>query len=125
MKSILIIDDSRAFRETVREILKPSFPETFIAEAPDASSAFRKIQEHPPDVVLMDLNLPDENGISLTRRIKSGFPGIHVIFLTAHNLPEYREAAFLAGADLYLSKEVSTSEKLIQSISLLIAECSV
>jgi len=90
-------------------------------EAADGLETFQKIDSHPPNLILMDIKLPGENGLELTRRIKADYPEIIVIILTSHDLPEYREAASRCGANYFHSKgSIATEElsKLIKSILL-------
>jgi DNA-binding NarL/FixJ family response regulator len=53
----------------------------------------------------MDLRLPGENGLELTKKIKAQYPGIIIVILTNYDLPEYREAAYQCGADHFVSKD--------------------
>jgi DNA-binding NarL/FixJ family response regulator len=75
-----------------------------IIEAADGVEAFEKIDGHPPNLIFMDISLPGESGLELTRKIKSDYPGVIVIILTSHDSPEYREAAIRCEADYFFSK---------------------
>jgi DNA-binding NarL/FixJ family response regulator len=101
---ILIVDDNSILRETTRGILKSKFPALRVFEAADGKEAFAQIHHHLPDLILMDIRLPGENGLELTRRIKDLYPNMIVIIFTSHDLPEYREAALENGAEFFLSK---------------------
>jgi two-component system response regulator NreC len=101
---ILIVDDNSILRETTRGILKSKFPALRVFEAADGKEAFAQIHHHLPDLILMDIRLPGENGLELTRRIKALYPNMIVIIFTSHDLPEYREAALENGAEFFLSK---------------------
>jgi DNA-binding NarL/FixJ family response regulator len=92
-----------------------------IIEAADGVEAFQKIDSHPPNLILMDITLPGENGLELTRRIKADYPGVIIVILTSHDSPEYREAATRCKANYFLSKgSIATDEifKLVKSIIL-------
>ncbi len=92
-----------------------------ITEATDGAEAFRKINSQPPNLIFMDISLPGENGLELTRRIKEDYPGVTVIILTSHDSPEYREEAIRSKANYFLSKgSIATDEifKLVKSIIL-------
>jgi DNA-binding NarL/FixJ family response regulator len=92
-----------------------------IMEAVDGVEAFRKIDSHPPNLILMDITLPGEDGLALTRKIKADYPGVTIIILTSHDSPEYREAAIRSRANYFLSKgSIATDEifKLVKSIIL-------
>jgi DNA-binding NarL/FixJ family response regulator len=75
-----------------------------IIEAEDGVEAFQKIDAHPPNLIFMDINLPGENGLELTSRIKADYPNVIIIIVTSHDSPEYREAAMRSKADYFFSK---------------------
>ncbi|MCK4620378.1 MAG: response regulator transcription factor [Desulfobacterales bacterium] len=104
MLKTLIVDDSATFRKTFKEALCERFPFMLIEEALDATEALQKIKAFLPDLIFMDIRLPDESGLELTRRIKASHPEIVIIILTAYDLREYREAAYDGGADAFIPK---------------------
>lgn len=121
MFKTMLVEDSRSFRQLVKVNLQEQFPSMDIIEAADGVEAFRKIDSHPPNLILMDITLPGENGLELTRKIKADHPGVTVIILTSHDEPEYREAAIRSKANYFLSKgSIATDEifKLVKSILL-------
>jgi DNA-binding NarL/FixJ family response regulator len=82
---------------------------------------FNKIDSDPPNLILMDVTLPGENGLELTKKIKADYPGVIIIILTSHDSPEYRQAAIRYKANYFLSKgSIATDEifKLVKSIIL-------
>ncbi len=66
-----------------------------------------------PDLIFMDIKLPGESGLELTKQIKDEFPETIVIVLTNYDLPEYRVAAYESGADHFLGKGLSTAEEIL------------
>ncbi len=117
----MLVEDSPSFRQIVKANLHDQFPSMDIIEAVDGPEAFRKIKPQPPNLIFMDINLPGENGLELTRKIKEDYPGVTVIILTSHDSPEYREAAIRSRANYFLSKgSIATDEifKLVKSIIL-------
>jgi len=104
MLKTLIVDDSTIFRKTFRNALCERFPFMLIEEAQDATEALQKIKAFLPDVIFMDIRLPGESGLELTRSIKASHPEIAIIILTAYDLREYREAAYDGGADAFITK---------------------
>jgi DNA-binding NarL/FixJ family response regulator len=110
--SLLIVDDNSMLRKTTRGILESRFPRLRIFEAGDGQEAFTQIHSHVPDLILMDIRLPGDNGLKLTRKIKNLYPKIVIVIFTNHDLPEYREAAFENGADFFLSKSMPNERKL-------------
>ena len=95
----MLVEDSPSFRQLVRFNLEDQFPSMDITEAADGIEAFRRIDAQPPNLIFMDISLPGENGLVLTRRIKANYPNVIIIVLTNHDSPEYREAAMRAKAD--------------------------
>jgi DNA-binding NarL/FixJ family response regulator len=104
MLKTLIVEDSATFRKTFKDALCERFPFMLIEEAPGATEALQKIKTFLPDLIFMDIRLPGESGLELTKRIKTSHPEIVVIILTAYDLREYREAAYNGGADAFIPK---------------------
>jgi len=109
---ILIVDDSALFRQTFKEILQARFPSIEIYEATEGEKAIQEIKTSPPDIIFIDINLPAENGLVLTQKIKVRYPNIIIALLTGWNLPEYREASIRCKADYLLFKDSSTQQEI-------------
>jgi DNA-binding NarL/FixJ family response regulator len=118
---LLIVDDNSVLRETTRSILESYFPLLRIFEAVDGKEALNEIHDHSPDLVLMDIRLPGENGLELTRKIKAKYPKIVIVIFTNHDLPEYREAAFQNGAEFFLSKSSRDGGRLTEVVESVLA----
>src|SRR5690625_558605 len=105
---IALIDDHKLFREGVKRILsfEPSF--MVVADAEDGIEAKQIVEEHQPDVVLMDINMPEMNGIEATKELMSVHPEVKVIILSIHDDENYVTHALQTGAQGYLLKEVDT-----------------
>jgi DNA-binding NarL/FixJ family response regulator len=119
MFKTMLVEDSTSFRQSVKNDLQDQFPSVDIIEAADGVEAYEKIDSHPPNLIFMDIQLPGENGLELTRKIKADYPDIIIIILTSHDLPEYREAATRNKADDFFSKgSIATGGifKLVKSI---------
>ncbi|MFD1038890.1 response regulator [Virgibacillus byunsanensis] len=112
---IVLIDDHKLFREGVKRILEfePSF--NVAAEGDDGTSASALVKEHQPDVVLMDINMPNMNGIQATSDLVRHFPDTNVIILSIHDDESYVTHALKTGAQGYLLKEMD-SDALIEAI---------
>ena len=104
MFCLLLVDDHTGYRRTVSGLLRSRFPEIQVEEAGDAVEALDKVARYSIDLVLMDIRLPGENGIELTRVIKSAHLATSVVILSGYDLPQYRQAAFRGGADCFLYK---------------------
>jgi two-component system response regulator YesN len=120
MYKTLIVEDNATFRKTLKSILLSRFPSMVVNEAPEGTEAWKKISRAPPDLIFMDIQLPGENGLVLTRKIKGFYPHITVIILTNHDLPEYREIANQSGAEYFLSKEATKPSEIVELVESLI-----
>jgi DNA-binding NarL/FixJ family response regulator len=109
----LIVEDNVSFRQTLLEILAARFPFMSIEEAGDGDEALQRIDVFTPDLIFMDIKLPGENGLQLTRKIKAKYSEVVVIVLTSYDFPEYREAAFRFGANHFMVKGQSTNEEIL------------
>jgi len=101
---ILLVEDSTLFRELFKLTLQNRFPAVEIYEAVDGEQALQKVETLHPNLIFMDIGLPGENGLELTRKIKASHPGIMVIIFTSFDLTECREAAERYKADYFLPK---------------------
>lgn len=112
---IIIIDDHQLFREGVKRIL--DFEKSFmvVAEGDDGGEAVSLVEEHRPDVVIMDINMPTVNGIDATRQLVEKFPETHVIILSIHDDENYVQHALKTGATGYLLKEMD-ADALIEAV---------
>jgi DNA-binding NarL/FixJ family response regulator len=110
MPRTLIVEDNATFRQSLRELLRSKFPSLEIVEASDGEEALQKVSHLPLDLIVMDIKLPGENGLSVTRKIKAFHPEIPVAILTSYDLPEYREAARESKADHFISKGSPTNK---------------
>ena len=113
MFQILIVEDNAPFRQSLREMLCEQFPTMRVEEAQDGEDALDKLETLSPHLVFMDIKLPGQSGLEVTRTIKARYPEVKVIILTSYDLPEYREAASQYGADYFLSKGSSSREEIL------------
>jgi len=108
---VLLVDDHKIVRQGVRAYLQTLADIQVVAEADSGKSALSAIEEHEPDVVLMDLEMPGElDGIAATRQIRKLRPKAQVIVVTSHHQDEYIFPAVRAGAISYLLKDVEPDE---------------
>ncbi|GMB09145.1 LuxR family two component transcriptional regulator [Thermolongibacillus altinsuensis] len=112
---IVIIDDHKLFREGIKRIL--DFEEEFevVAEGSDGEEALELVRQHRPDVVLMDINMPNVNGVEATRRLIEAYPDTKVIILSIHDDENYVMHALQTGAMGYLLKEMD-ADALIEAV---------
>jgi len=112
---ILITDDHPVVRRGIRHIIAEQYPECTVDEAPSGSSAFKMTQNSDYDLVVMDISLPDENGIDLLRRIKERKPALPVLMMSILPEEHYAIRALKSGASGYLPKE-SAPDELINAL---------
>ena len=101
---VLIADDHRDFRRVIRAFLDKLPNVSVVGEACDGGEAIEKVRELIPDVVLMDIAMPNMNGLEATRIIKQQWPETRVLIATSHDEPMYRKEAFEARADGFILK---------------------
>ncbi len=101
----MIVEDGAIFRELLRTTLQSRFPSAEIFEATNGKDALRQLEVLSPELVFIDIKLPDMNGLELTRVTKARHPETQVVILTNYDLPEYREAALEYKADHFIPKD--------------------
>ncbi|GAA2716786.1 MULTISPECIES: response regulator transcription factor [Streptomyces] len=112
MPRVLIVDDHPLFRDGLRTALEAAGGATVVAEAATAGEVLDAVARERPDVVVMDLALPDGSGIDVTRRLAQRHPGLPVLMLTMSDDDGSLLAALQAGARGYLVKGAGAGEVL-------------
>jgi len=112
MVSTLIVDDNSVFRESLRHVLRTHFPALEVTEAEDGAQTLQHVQAALPDLIFMDIRLRGENGLQLTKKIKSRYPHAVIAITTSYDLPEYRRAARRVGASHFLCKDKLSHERI-------------
>jgi DNA-binding NarL/FixJ family response regulator len=118
----LIVEDSTFFRQLLKEALHSRFPKMDITEAIDGVEALQKIDTLLPDLIFMDIKLPGESGLELTKKIKTQYPDIIIIILTAYDIPEYRDAAYQYKANYFLSKGSASKEDILRLVESILSD---
>lgn len=108
--TVLLVDDHEVVRQGVRFFLETRPDFSVVAEADSGLSAIKLAKEYIPDVVLMDLVMPEIGGVEATRRIKDVSPRTQIIVLTSYHDDEHIFPALQAGAVSYLLKDVKMEE---------------
>jgi two-component system, NarL family, response regulator DevR len=114
---LMLVDDHEVVRLGLNALFRQTGGIEVVAEAGSVADAVKGAAQQRPDVVLMDLRLPDGTGIDACRDILSAHPGTRVLFLTSHSDEEAVVSTILAGAAGYLLKEIG-SQALINAIEL-------
>lgn len=109
MIKVIIADDQKILAEGIRTVLETSEKIKVIALASDGEDCLKKIAEEKPDVVLLDIRMPNMNGVIATREIKKNYPDIKVVILTTFDDSDYILDAINYGASGYLLKDINAS----------------
>ncbi|MCY4513668.1 MAG: response regulator transcription factor [Candidatus Tectomicrobia bacterium] len=109
---ILIADDHPVVREGLRSMLFTVDDMQVVGEASTGAEAVSQARVLQPDVVLLDVRMPDGTGLTVLDRVKAGSPGSSVIVLTMHDNPDYISRAIKSGAAGYVLKEVGRQDLL-------------
>jgi CheY-like chemotaxis protein len=112
---ILIVEDNPFFRQFLKGALHDRFPSIEILEAGDGEKAFQEIETSHPDLVFIDIRLPGENGLELTRKVRAIYPNLIIVILTGYDLPEYRKFSSQY-TDHFFSKDSSTRENMFMIV---------
>ncbi|MBT3368271.1 MAG: response regulator transcription factor [Nitrospina sp.] len=112
---VLIVDDHTVVREGLKEILSQTPDLILVGEARSGSEALVQARNTNPDVVLLDVGLPDKNGLEVIKDLKSEFPDMVVLVLSMYPEDRFEKRFLKAGASGYLTK-ASDSEQLITAI---------
>ncbi|MBE0542384.1 MAG: response regulator transcription factor [Verrucomicrobia bacterium] len=113
--TLLLVDDHPVVRNGLRRVQELTPHIQVVGEAATMHSAVAAARELEPDIVLMDVRLPDGDGIEACRRIKALLPATHVLFLTSYADNRFVLAAMEAGGDGYLLKE-SDTQRIVDAV---------
>lgn len=112
---VLLADDHRIVREGIRRFLEQAGDIEIIAEAENGEAAITLIEQHKPDVAVLDIQMPKASGIEVTRWVRANMQGVGVLILTAYDDTPYVLGVLQAGANGYVLKTASP-EELIQAV---------
>ena len=113
--NLILIDDHPLFRVGIKTVIKRNPQLNILAEAGTGNEGFKLVKDKSPDLVILDISLPDITGLDLLEKIKNEFPEIVVLILSMHSKFKYIARSFQLGAKGYLIKE-SAAENLIAAI---------
>jgi DNA-binding NarL/FixJ family response regulator len=103
--SVMVVDDQAPFRMAARAVIRRSTGFTLVGEAENGVKALELANEIHPDVVLMDINMPEMGGIEATRRIVADLPDTFVILCSTYDISDLPPDATESGARAYVHKE--------------------
>ena len=107
---ILIIDDHEVVRRGVKQILEETVPHVEVGEADTAQQGMAAVRQGPWDLAIVDISLPDQNGLELLCELHSMAPQLPLMVLSLHPEEQYAVRAFRAGAMAYLTKQTAPEE---------------
>lgn len=114
-RKVMIVDDHPIMRQGLQQCLDQESDLSVCAELESGKGLDSAIEQSDPDLLIVDISLPDENGISLLKRMRSKFPKLRSLVLSMHDETLYAERALRAGANGYVMKQQS-ADVLIQAI---------
>ena len=109
MIKVLIVDDQKILAEGIRSVLETSNELEVVGIACDGQDGLNKVGELSPDVVLLDIRMPNMNGVMATRQIKKSYPDVKIVILTTFDDSDYILDAINYGASGYLLKDINAS----------------
>ena len=107
---VLVVDDSEIVRRGICQILQSQVDIEVVCEAANGADAVRKVREHRPHVVLMDITMPVMNGFEAARRIKHEFPSTLILVVSQFESAPFAREAIAAGASAYIVKSNASAE---------------
>ena len=116
----LLVDDHAIFRAGVRSLIESRHPDAELAEAGDGAAAIALAEEQEPNVIVIDLHLPDQNGIEVSRQILARSASARIIIISGESNLSYVHEALKAGVSAYLLK-TGAAEELPQAINAALA----
>lgn len=118
MISVIIADDHQMFIDGIKSLLEHQENIAISGEAKNGEEVIELLEKQQADIILMDINMPELNGVDATKIIHKKFPNVKVLMLTMHNTKEYIAQMVAAGASGYILKNTG-KEELIMAIEAL------
>lgn len=107
---LMLVDDHDVVRTGLRSFLETQHGMRVVAEAGTGTEALARAADCSPDIALMDISMPDMDGLEATRRLKKEFPSTQILALTVHDDKQYLMEMLAAGASGYLTKQAAADE---------------
>ena len=110
MMRIVLAEDHKTVREGIKMLVNAQTDMEVVGEAGDGAAAIKSVREKRPDVIVMDISMPEMNGLKATRKLKSEFPDVKILTLTRHSDDSFLEQLIGAGASGYILKQSAPAE---------------
>mgnify|MGYP005853936359 FL=1 len=107
---VVIADDHAVVRQGIRGVLEEVDEVEVVAEAADGNEVLALMDELKPDLLVLDISMPEKTGLDVTKELRAGASEVGVLVLSMHDAPEYVLEAVRAGADGYVLKDVGPAE---------------
>ena len=120
MRKVLLVDDHPVVRQGIARILAMKIPGLQLAEADDGPDALAQLREDAFDLVLLDLTLPGDSGLSLLRRLRREFAAVPILVVSMHPADQFAQRALQAGAAGYVAKD-SDPDEVVRAVTTALA----
>lgn len=107
---VLVVDDNASVRRSICQLLESQADIEIASEAVDGADAIQKAREHLPDVVLLDITMPNMNGLEAAHVLKHEFPAMHIVIVSQHDSRGFQWAALAAGVSGYVVKSKAADD---------------
>ena len=121
MLRTLVVEDNIGFRESLINLLGDCFSTMVFEKASSGEEALNKLHQFPPQLVFVDIHLPGQNGLQLSKTLRSKYKNAVIVILTNHDGPEYRQAANQCGANFFVSKGSSSVDEILGIVKTIVA----
>ena len=125
MFKILIVDPNDPFRQSLKKVIVNRFPFIDIQEASDGTECMETVDLFEPNLIFLEIHLPNQRGLDLARRIKIDRPDVIIVLLTSYDLPEYQTAAEESGIDHLVPKDEWTGLDMIDLVQSILSDLDI
>lgn len=116
MLKTLVVEDNARFRESLIGLLGGRFSTLIFEKAASSEEALLKVSGFSPQLIFVDIQLPGQSGLQLSKTLRSKYRNAVIVILTSHDGPEYRQAANQCGANFFISKGGSSVDEILNVV---------